>query len=506
MHFSRNDSTLVMNSLEGKEDYTPVLIYLYICYNHGVKIPSFFHRYDRSSKPYPGILKPFLVFFLLGVNLFLYKQHATNMGKWRSVLVVLISLSLILLLLRLIRHATLPTKIVAGLLLGVAVGLLFGNQAVFLKPIGTIFVRLITLIVVPLVFVSLFLGTASMGDLKKLGKIGAKTLVYYITTTVIAIMIGLILVTLFKPGQDVKLETSDQNPAFQQKETKISIVDNLIRIIPTNPVRSLTEGNMLQIIFLALLFGISVTTLNRARRSTLVSFFESINEAIFNIIHLVMKLAPYGVFALIASAIGGFGFDVLVSLIKYGLLVIFGLAIHSVIIISVFVKFIGKTSPLQFWRAIRPAMLLAFSTSSSNATLPVTMESVEKGLKIPRIVSSFVLPLGATINMDGTALYQCISIFFIAQIYGIEISFIKIIMVILSVVLASIGTAGAPMAGVLILVMILKSIGVPTEGIAMIMGIERIMDMARTTVNIVGDASATVVITELERKGLKRKT
>ncbi|MCK4942862.1 MAG: cation:dicarboxylase symporter family transporter, partial [Candidatus Aminicenantes bacterium] len=169
---------------------------------------------------------------------------------------------------------------------------------------------------------------------------------------------------------------------------------------------------------------------------------------------------------------------------------------------SIFVKLIGKISPLKFWSAIRPAMLLAFSTSSSNATLPVTMESVEKELKVPRIISSFVLPLGATINMDGTALYQCISIFFIAQIYGIEISFAKIVFVVLSVVLASIGTAGAPMAGVLILVMILKSIGVPTEGIAMIMGIERIMDMARTTVNIVGDASASVVITQLEKKNL----
>lgn len=428
------------------------------------------------------------------------------MGNWGPLLVLLISLVLILLLLRLIRHRSLPAKIVAGLLLGVAIGLLFGSQAVFLKPIGTIFVRLISLIVVPLVFVSLFLGTASIGDLKKLGKIGAKTLVYYITTTLIAILIGLILVNIVKPGQDVKLEAPDQSLTFQQKETSISIVDNLIQIIPTNPVRSLAEGNMLQIIFLALLFGISVTTLNRSRRSTLVSWFESVNEAIFNVIHLVMKLAPYGVFALIASTIGGFGFDVLVSLIKYGLLVIFGLTLHAVVIISIFVKFIGKTNPLTFWKAIRPAILLAFSTSSSNATLPVTMESVEKGLKIPRIISSFVLPLGATINMDGTALYQCVSIFFIAQIYGIEISFIKMIMVILSVVLASIGTAGAPMAGVLILVMILKSIGVPTEGIAMIMGIERIMDMARTTVNIVGDASATVVITQLEKKGLKLKT
>ena len=181
-------------------------------------------------------------------------------------------------------------------------------------------------------------------------------------------------------------------------------------------------------------------------------------------------------------------------------MVIVGLAIHASVIISIAVKMIGKVSPLKFWSAIRPAMVVAFSTSSSNATLPVTMESVEKGLKVPRIISSFVLPLGATINMDGTALYQCISIFFIAQVYGIELSAAKMVIIVLSVVLASIGTAGAPMAGVLILVMILQSIGVPTEGIAMIMGVERIMDMSRTTVNIIGDASASVVITQLERK------
>ena len=443
-----------------------------------------------------------MVLILVGINVFFYKQNVRKLGNWAPFLVVLISVVLVLLSIRLIRHTSLPTKIVVGLLLGVVVGILFRDQAVFLRPIGTIFVRLISLIVVPLVFVSLFLGTASIGDLKKLGKIGAKTLIYYITTTVIAIIIGLVLVNMVKPGQDIRLDASDQLLTFQQEETNISFIDNLIQIIPANPVRSLAEGNMLQIIFLALLFGISVTTLKRSRRTILVSWFESINEAIFNVIHLVMKAAPYGVFALIASTIGSFGFDVLVSLIKYGLLVIVGLMIHALVIISIFVKLVGKKSPLKFWSAIRPAMLLAFSTSSSNATLPVTMESVEKELKVPRIISSFVLPLGATINMDGTALYQCISIFFIAQIYGIEISFAKIVIVVISVVLASIGTAGAPMAGVLILVMILKSIGVPIEGIAMIMGIERIMDMARTTVNIVGDASASVVITQLEKKSL----
>ncbi|MCK4944276.1 MAG: dicarboxylate/amino acid:cation symporter, partial [Candidatus Aminicenantes bacterium] len=268
---------------------------------------------------------------LVGINVFFYKQNVQKLGSWVPFFVVLISVVLVLLSIRLIRHTSLPTKIMVGLLLGVVVGILFRDQAVFLRPIGTIFVRLISLIVVPLVFVSLFLGTASIGDLKKLGKIGAKTLVYYITTTVIAIVIGLVLVNMVKPGQDVRLDASDQLLTFQQEETNISIIDNLIQIIPANPVRSLAEGNMLQIIFLALLFGISVTTLKRSRRIILVSWFESINEAIFNVIHLVMKAAPYGVFALIAATIGSFGFDVLVSLIKYGLLVIVGLMIHALV-------------------------------------------------------------------------------------------------------------------------------------------------------------------------------
>jgi len=386
------------------------------------------------------------------------------------------------------------------MILGIAAGLVFKEQAASLKPIGTLFIRLISLVVVPLVFVSLFLGTASIGNLKKLGRIGARTLLYYISTTILAIIIGLVAVNIVKPGNGVRLETHKEDIIMQQSETRISIVDSLVNIVPKNPARALAEGNMLQIIFLALLFGIAVTTISNTKRLILINWFDSLNEGIFNVIHMVMKTAPIGVFALIGSTIGSFGFDVLFSLFKYGLLVIIGLTIHAALIISFAVKIIGKISPITFWKAIRPAMLVAFSTSSSNATLPVTMESVEKKLKVPRVISSFVLPLGATINMDGTALYQTVSIFFIAQVYGIELSFMKILIVVLSVVLASIGTAGAPMAGVLILVMILQSVGVPSEGIAMIMGIERLMDMIRTTVNIIGDASASVVINQLEKK------
>ena len=434
------------------------------------------------------------------IGIIIYKVKVVNLGEYGALSVFLISCALVLLVLRLVKKKSLPTKIIIGMILGIAAGIVFKEQAASLKPIGTIFIRLISLIVVPLVFVSLFLGTASMGDLKKLGRIGAKTLLYYITTTLIAIIIGLALVNMVKPGENVKLEAQYQEVTFQQPEKKISIVDNLINIIPKNPVRALVEGNMLQIIFLAILFGIAVTTISDPRRQTLINWFDSFNEGIFKVIHMVMKIAPLGVFALIASTIGMFGFDVLVSLLKYGIVVIVGLALHASVIISIAVKMIGKKSPLKFWSAIRPAMVVAFSTSSSNATLPVTMESVEKGLKVPRVISSFVLPLGATINMDGTALYQCVSIYFIAQVYGIELSVAKMVIIILSVVLASIGTAGAPMAGVLILVMILQSIGVPTEGIAMIMGVERLMDMTRTTVNIIGDASASVVITQLEKK------
>lgn len=457
-------------------------------------------------KKHPKQFKILMALMLVIIATVLYRMNASNLVPLALVFIMGLSLALVALVLKLFKKSSLPTKIILGLLLGTAAGFFFREQAVLLKPLGTIFIRLISLVVVPLVFVSLFLGTASIGDIKKLGKIGAKTLLYYLTTTLIAIIIGLALVTAIKPGEDAGLGVSAQDLAFKQPDTEISFIDNLVNIIPANPVQALVEGNMLQVIFLALLFGVSVTTLARRKRRILIDWFESVNETIFTIIHMIMKMAPFGVFALIAASIGSFGFDVLFSLMKYGLLVIIGLTLHAVVIISVFVRLVGKIHPIRFWKAIRPAMVLAFSTSSSNATLPVTMESVEKGLSVPRLVSSFVLPLGATINMDGTALYQCVSIFFIAQVYGVEISLVKMMIVVLSVVLASIGTAGAPMAGVLILVMILRSIGVPTEGIAMIMGIERLMDMARTTVNIVGDASATVVITQLERKNLALKT
>ena len=459
-----------------------------------------FNKLFPGLKKNPGPVKIIIGLILCTIWGIIYETKADDLKEYSAPLVLLISCTFLLLVLQLIKKKSLPTKIIVGMILGIAAGIVFREQAASLKPIGTIFIRLISLIVVPLVFVSLFLGTASMGDLKKLGRIGAKTLLYYITTTVIAIIIGLTLVNIIQPGKDVQLEAQYREVAFQQPEKEISIVDNLIDIIPTNPVRALVEGNMLQIIFLAVLFGIAVTTISDTRRQTLINWFDSFNEGIFNVIHMVMKMAPLGVFALIGSTIGMFGFDVLVSLLKYGLLVIIGLMIHASVIISIAVKMIGKVNPLKFWKAIRPAMLVAFSTSSSNATLPVTMESVEKELNVPRVISSFVLPLGATINMDGTALYQCISIIFIAQVYGVELSIAKMAIIVLSVVLASIGTAGAPMAGVLILVMILQSVGVPTEGIAMIMGIERLMDMTRTTVNIIGDASASVVITQLEKK------
>jgi Na+/H+-dicarboxylate symporter len=465
-----------------------------------MKYLQLFNKKFQALKKNPWIIKIIIGLILVTIWGIIYEIKADDLKEYSAPFVLLISCTFLLLVLQLIRKKSLPTKIIVGMILGIAAGIVFKDQAASLKPIGTIFIRLISLIVVPLVFVSLFLGTASMGDLKKLGRIGAKTLLYYITTTIIAIIIGLTLVNIIQPGKDVQLEAQYRDVTFQQPGKEISIVDNLINIIPTNPVRALVEGNMLQIIFLAILFGIAVTTISDTRRQTLINWFDSVNEGIFNVIHMVMKIAPLGVFALIGSTIGMFGFDVLVSLLKYGLLVIIGLMIHASVIISVAVKMIGKVNPLKFWSAIRPAMLVAFSTSSSNATLPVTMESVEKELKVPRVISSFVLPLGATINMDGTAVYQSISIIFIAQVYSVELSIAKMAIIVLSVVLASIGTAGAPMAGVLILVMILQSIGVPTEGIAMIMGIERIMDMTRTTVNIIGDASASVVITQLEKK------
>ncbi len=401
----------------------------------------------------------------------------------------------------------LHTKILIGLCLGVVLGLILGEKATAIEPIGKIFLRLITLIVVPLVFISLMLGTASVGDIKKVGRMGIKTLAYFIITTVIAITIGLLVANLTQPGRGLSKDTQEQlyksyeakaQVGLERLKQKPSTIQFLIDIVPSNPIQALAEGNMLQVIFLALLFGTVLTMIKKEKSTTLLSFLDAVNDAVIQVVHVAMKLAPLGVLALIAAVVGQFGLNILVTLLKYSLAVIGGLALYTFTINTVAVGLLGKMSPSRFYKGIRAPMLFAFSTSSSSATLPVSMDALDN-MGIERKFSSFVLPLGATINMDGTALYQGVSAVFIAQIYGLPLTLGDQLTIVLMATLASIGAAGVPTAGIVMLIMVLKQVGIPLEGLALILGVERILDMCRTTTNVIGNLAASVVIREWEK-------
>jgi Na+/H+-dicarboxylate symporter len=405
------------------------------------------------------------------------------------------------------------TKVLIGLLAGVLFGML-ANQWGFsdfvfsyIKPVGLAFIKLISMVVIPLVFASLLVGTSSFNDIRKLGRIGVKTMAYYLCTTVIAICIGLLLANTLRPGAGLSEQTRTELIQSSPEESvapidttlkKPTITDILLNIIPTNPIRAFVEGRMLQIIFFALMTGICLGLIPSQRSRPVIDFFEGVNDVVIKMVHIIMKLAPYGVFALISAVVADFGLDVLFILIKYSLVVVVGLVLHVAIVYSLAIKIFSKQTVRTFFRGIRPAQLIAFSSASSSATLPVTMECTEKKLGVPGQIASFALPLGATINMDGTALYQGVSTVFIAQVYGLNLDPMQQLTIVITAVLASIGTAGTPAAGVITLAIVLKSIGVPLEGIALIMGVERILDMCRSVVNVTGDASCAVVVASSE--------
>ena len=405
------------------------------------------------------------------------------------------------------------TKVLIGLVAGVLFGMLAGQLGFsgfvfsYIKPIGLVFIKLISMVVIPLVFASLLVGTSGLNDIRKLGRIGVKTMAYYLCTTVIAICIGLLLANTLKPGAGLSEQTrtkltqssgAESVAPFDAALKKPTITDILLNIIPTNPIRAFVEGRMLQIIFFALMSGICLGLISSERSRPVIDFFKGVNDVVIKMVHIIMKLAPYGVFALISAVVADFGLDVLFVLIKYSLVVVVGLVLHVVVVYSLAIKIFSKQKVRAFFKGIRPAQLIAFSSASSSATLPVTMECTEKNLGVPGQIASFALPLGATINMDGTALYQGVSTVFIAQVYGLSLSPVQQLTIVLTAVLASIGTAGTPAAGVITLAIVLKSIGVPLEGIALIMGVERILDMCRSVVNVTGDASCAVVVASSE--------
>ena len=414
------------------------------------------------------------------------------------------------------------TKIFIGLVAGVVVGLIANlaglvwlqNALVALRPVGTAFIKLITMLVVPLVVASLLVGTASLGDIRKLGRIGGKTVAYYMMTTAVAVTIGLILSNIIRPGSRIDPATRDSLAAQFSNEAagrvalaaeSPGVVDVLLGMIPSNPFQAAAQMELLPLIVFTIIFGAAVSLVADERRDTVLNFFHGVNDAVMVVIDWVMKLAPYAVFTLIGAVVAQFGLDLLRSLLVYALTVIAGLALHVFGTYAVLVRVLARLNPVTFFRRIAEVPLVAFSTSSSNATLPVTMETAEEKLGVSKEVSSFVLPLGATINMDGTALYQAVAVMFIAQIYGVPMGIAEQLTIVLTATLASIGAAGVPSAGIITLILVLNSVGLGSQaqaGIALILGVDRILDMMRTAVNVTGDLSAAAFVARSEGEAL----
>jgi len=381
--------------------------------------------------------------------------------------------------------------------------------------IGLLFLAMIKMVVVPLVFFSLVGGIASLGDVRKLGRMGGRTLGFFMGTTVMALIIGVGLANLIKPGsllseedRDILLSSYSGNASstVANAAEAPSFADQIISIVPTNPVTALASGDMLQVIFFAMMLGIALTFMEGDRAEPVVTLFDRLNDAMVMLVHIAMKIAPFGVGALLFKVVGNTGISVLIALSVYALVVLAGLLLHLIITYGTVVRFWAKLPFLAFLGAIKEALVVAFSTSSSSATLPVTKECCEDNLNVNAETSSFVLPLGATVNMDGTALYQGVAAIFIAQIYGMDLTFADQVTIVVSATLASVGAAGVPGAGMITLAMVLTAIGVPTEGLALILGVDRILDMFRTATNVVGDSTATVLMARLEGNDLRIMT
>ena len=358
-----------------------------------------------------------------------------------------------------------------------------------LDVIGQIFIASLRLVIVPLVFFSLVCGVVSISSSSRLGSISLKTLSLYLLTTAIAISIALALALLFDPGIGIDLAL----PTTFESSSAPSLKDVLINIFPTNPIAAMAEGNMLQIIVFSILFGIALKSLG-AGGDPLKKSFELINDVILSLVRMLIELAPYGIFALLFSLFAVQGFGMIGDLAKYFFLLVFVLIFHAFVTYGSLIYVLGKLNPFKFFMKVRSLAVFAFSTSSSSATMPVTLDTVKNKLGVKPTIGSFTVPLGATINMDGTAIMQGIATVFISQAYNIDLNMIDYLMVILTATLASIGTAGVPGVGLIMLAMVLEQVGLPVEGIALIIGVDRLLDMTRTAVNVCGDAMVSCVV------------
>lgn len=406
------------------------------------------------------------------------------------------------------KKLSLTTKIFIGLIVGFIAGLIVNQMpesylrdTLLIKGIfqlvGQVFLRSIMMLVVPLVFITIVNGVLNMGDVKRLGRIGGKTLVFYMCTTAIAIIISLALASLLPPAAGVNLGNIDKVEVVTKDP--VPLVDILTGIIPKNSIAAFAEGNMLQIIAFAIIMGIGISLVDK-KAPTVRVFFEEMNHVMLRLIKFVMSFASVGVFGLIAKTFGELGWAVVVPVAKYVGLVYLGLLIHVIIIYGGLLKLLAGVSPRIFFKKFVKVMSVAFSTASSNATLPLNMEVTTGELGVNSNVASFTLPLGATINMDGTAIMQGVATLFIAQAYGIQLTPGQMLTVVLTATLASIGTAGVPGAGALMLSLVLQSIGLPLDGMGLILGVDRLVDMGRTSINITGDAVCSIVIAKQEKQ------
>lgn len=399
-------------------------------------------------------------------------------------------------------------KILIGMGLGVVLGLALNDTvgapdfirkpldtvlAPLIGPVGQVFLKLLRMLIVPLILASMVMGVARVGDIRKLGTLGGRTFVFYILTTFASVFVGLLAVNFIRPGVGAPSIGGSVPDVVQ---TKVTIGSILINMIPDNPVAAMANMQILPIIVFSLMLGAILTTIGD-KAKPLVDLFDSLNEAMMKLTNVVIKLTPIGVFGLMAVVVAQTGPAIFANLGKYMLTVLLGLAVHALITLPLLLKFVAGVNPIRYVAQVLPALSTAFSTSSSSATLPLTIDCVETKAGVSRAVSSFVLPLGATINMDGTALYESVAAVFIAQVYGIDLSFGQQFLVFLTATLAAIGAAGIPSAGLVTMAIVLNAVGLPLEGIGMILAVDRILDMCRTTVNVWGDTCGCAVIARI---------
>lgn len=395
-------------------------------------------------------------------------------------------------------------QILIGLVLGVSYGIFLSEHVAYVSWMGDVFLRLLQMVIIPLILSSIISGVANIGSAENLSRLGIKTIGYYLFTSLFAILVGQVLATIIKPGMGAELGLQKEVQGLQ--EASESFGDTLKNIIPTNIFEAFAQNQMLSVIFFAILFGFFITQAPERSKQLLTRFFNAVFDVMMKLTLFIIRLTPFGIFGIVAGVVSEQEDlpNLMASMGLYMMVVILGLTVHGAITLPLIIRLIGKINPRKHLKAMLTPLLTAFTTSSSNATLPLTMEAVEHEAGVSNKITSFTLPLGATINMDGTALYECVAAMFIAQAYGVELGFVQQLIVVFTALLASIGAAGIPMAGLVMITVVLTAVGLPLEGVGLILAVDRILDMIRTMINVWSDSCGAVVIARSEGETLER--